>query len=565
MVETTDKITRNYTIEDLEEILDKLPYQIWLKDDKKRYIYINKLGAEKLGLSKEQIIGKSDYEFREYDIAEKCDKTDIEVIEKKVDIYNEEHSKIDDHEIWHGVYKFILNKESKREIIGGVAREISLDKNLQLEFESNLMSYSNIDEEKKYNNKKVVHSLLKEIKNIVEYKNISIYLYDKDNEKFKFYLSENEKENKLTSDIHINKDIENKLCSKEIIKNKYEEIYNKLEKFKGEKENLEIRHIELANKLFALVVITYDESENYFSKKDSYLNEILSKIGYIVKQIENNSEIKCITEKKKELEDVIKLEAMKVEFLSNMSHEFRTPINIILAITQLLNMHNKSLSDEKYKEYLNVLKQNSYRLLRLINNIMDITKVNSDSDQLNLVNCNIVSVLEEIVMSTVLYASEKKRNIIFDTDNEEIILACDEDKIERIMLNLISNAIKFSDCDTDIEVKINTNLDLNRVYISIKNYGSNIEFKDREKIFERFYRVDNSLNRKNEGCGIGLFLCRKFIEMHGGEIFLDNIDNGTQFSFYLPINITEEKINNPIIQKDSLIERCNIEFSDIYT
>lgn len=560
-----DKITRNYTIEDLEELLDKLPYQIWLKNDQKRYIYINKLGAEKLGLSKEQIIGKSDYEFREYDIAEKCNETDTEVLEKKVDIYNEEHSKIDDYEIWHKVYKFILNRESKREIIGGVAREISLDKNLQLEFESNLMSYSNIDEEKKYNNKKVVHSLLKEIKNIVEYKNISIYLYDKDNEKFKFYLSENEKENKLTSDIHINKDIENKLCSKEIIKNKYEEIYNKLEKFKGEKENLEIRHIELANKLFALVVITYDESENYFSKKDSYLNEILSKIGYIVKQIENNSEIKCISEKKKELEDVIKLESMKVEFLSNMSHEFRTPINIILAITQLLNMHNKSLSDEKYKEYLNVLKQNSYRLLRLINNIMDITKVNSDSDELNLVNCNIVSVLEEIVMSTVLYASEKKRNIIFDTDNEEIILACDEDKIERIMLNLISNAIKFSDCDTDIEVKINTNLDLNRVYISIKNYGSNIEFKDREKIFERFYRVDNSLNRKNEGCGIGLFLCRKFIEMHGGEIFLDNIDNGTQFSFYLPINITEEKINNPIIQKDSLIERCNIEFSDIYS
>lgn len=565
MSDTKEKIIRNYTIEDLEELLDKLPYQIWLKNDQKRYIYINKLGAEKLGLSKEQIIGKSDYEFREYDIAEKCNETDTEVLEKKVDIYNEEHSKIDDYEIWHKVYKFILNRESKREIIGGVAREISLDKNLQLEFESNLMSYSNIDEEKKYNNKKVVHSLLKEIKNIVEYKNISIYLYDKDNEKFKFYLSENEKENKLTSDIHINKDIENKLCSKEIIKNKYEEIYNKLEKFKGEKENLEIRHIELANKLFALVVITYDESKNYFSKKDSYLNEILSKIGYIVKQIENNSEIKCISEKKKELEDVIKLESMKVEFLSNMSHEFRTPINIILAITQLLNMHNKSLSDEKYKEYLNVLKQNSYRLFRLINNIMDITKVNSDSDQLNLVNCNIVSVLEEIVMSTVLYASEKKRNIIFDTDNEEIILACDEDKIERIMLNLISNAIKFSQLHTDIEIKIKRNVDLNRVYISVKNYGSNIEFKDREKIFERFYRVDNSLNRKNEGCGIGLFLCRKFIEMHGGEIFLDNIDNGTQFSFYLPINITEEKINNPIIQKDSLIERCNIEFSDIYS
>ena len=168
MSDTKEKIIRNYTIEDLEELLDKLPYQIWLKNDQKRYIYINKLGAEKLGLSKEQIIGKSDYEFREYDIAEKCNETDTEVLEKKVDIYNEEHSKIDDYEIWHKVYKFILNRESKREIIGGVAREISLDKNLQLEFESNLMSYSNIDEEKKYNN---IKQKLENNENVGEYKN----------------------------------------------------------------------------------------------------------------------------------------------------------------------------------------------------------------------------------------------------------------------------------------------------------------------------------------------------------------------------------------------------------
>ena len=174
----------------------------------KKYIYINKLGAEKLGISKEEIIGKTDYEFREYDIAKECDKTDIEVIEKKADIYNEEYSKIDDNEIWHKVYKFILHKENKKEIIGGVAREISLDKNVQLEIESNLMSYLNIHEEKRYDTKKTIHLLLKEIKNIVEYKNISIFLYDKDSEKFKFYLSENEEENNFNVDIHINKEIE---------------------------------------------------------------------------------------------------------------------------------------------------------------------------------------------------------------------------------------------------------------------------------------------------------------------------------------------------------------------
>ena len=90
-----DKITRFYTIEDMEEILDKLPYQIWLKDDEKKYIYINKLGAEKLGISKEEIIGKTDYEFREYDIAKECDKTDIEVIEKKEECEGTEKTTIE--------------------------------------------------------------------------------------------------------------------------------------------------------------------------------------------------------------------------------------------------------------------------------------------------------------------------------------------------------------------------------------------------------------------------------------------------------------------------------------
>ena len=88
---------------------------------------------------------------------------------------------------------------------------------------------------------------------------------------------------------------------------------------------------------------------------------------------------------------------------------------------------------------------------------------------------NFVSIIENVTMSTVRYANEKKRNIVFDTDQEEVILSCDPDKIERIVLNLISNAIKFSHCDTDIEIKINTSLDSNRVFISVKNYGETIE------------------------------------------------------------------------------------------
>lgn len=567
-----DKFVRNYTIEHLEEILDKLPYQIWLKNEQGNHIYINKLGAEKLGATKEEIMGKSDYDLREYCIAKNCVETDKELIEKNHDIYNEEYSRIGDHDIWHKVHKFILNKNlAKEKIIGGMAQEVSLDKNIQLRLEKNLLNYLEIRKQDENENKKIIRSILKKLREVMNYKNIDIFLYDKDKKEFNFYLSENEKESKFNSKIYINEEIEKKLCSNEIDKNKYSEIYDKIKELQKNtiEDNLKVKHVELANKVFALVLIYYNENISHVNQYDEYLNEILSKISAVIKQIENKTQFESINKKKTELEEAIKLEAIKMEFLSNISHEFRTPINIILSIAQLLNLYNedtnKNINNEKYKEYLNILKQNSYRLLRLVNNIMDTAKINSNFYDLKLGNYDVVSIIENITMSTVRYANEKKRNIIFDTDKEEIILACDQDKIERIMLNLISNAIKFSECNTDIEIKINTRLDLNRVYISVKNYGEKIDYDNRECIFGRFSQLDDSLARKNEGSGIGLFLSRKFVEMHGGKIYLDNVENGAQLTFYLPINVIDgEEVCKPIVNENSLVDRCNIEFSDIY-
>lgn len=562
--------TKDYNVDYLEEILDKLPYHIWLKNEQMKYIYINRYGAEKLGLTKEKIIGKSDYELREYGIAKKCEQTDKEVIDNNMYIYNEEYSNIDGQDIWYKVHKFILNTNlTKEKVIGGVAKEVSLDKNIQLRLERNLLNCLEGNREK--NDREIIQSILKELKKAMNYENIDIFLYDKDEKVFNFYISENEQESKFKVKIYINEEIENKLCDNEIDEKKYSELYDKIEKLQKNniKENMKIKHIELANKLFGLVLISYNENISYINQDDSFINEILKKISIVIKQIENKSEFLLINEKKTELEDNIKIESMKMEFLSNISHEFRTPINIILSTVQLLNLYNQgnniSFSNEKYKEYLNILKQNSYRLLRLVNNIMDTAKINSSFYDLKLGNYDIVSIVENITMSTVQYANEKQRNIIFDTDIEELILACDQDKIERIMLNLISNAIKFSDYNTDIEIKIKMRVDLNKVFISVKNYGEKIDYNDRERIFGKFSQIDDSLTRRKEGSGIGLFLSRKFVEMHGGKIYLDNIDKGTQFTFYLPIKtIEEEIISKTITNESSLIERCNIEFSDIY-
>ena len=573
MNEKNDKLVRNYTIEDLEFILDKLPYQIWLKDNEGKHIYINKLGAEKIGLSKEEIIGKSDYEIRNYDMAKRCVETDRTLIEKNHDIYNKEHSRIDEQDIWHKVHKFIVNRNAAEEkVIGGIAEEITLDKNIQLKLERNLLNYLDISK-KEDDSRKTLHSALVSLKKILHCKNIEILLYDENKKIFNLYLSANKEYSKFkdNSEISINEEIENKLCSNGINENRYSEIYDKIVKLQknGIEDNLKIKHIELANKLFGLVCISYNKDIDNIYQDYSYLDEILTKIGIVIRQIKNKSEISFINQKKDELEAIMELESIKTEFFANVSHEFRTPVNIILSIVQLLNSYiedtNRKLNNEKYKEYLNILKQNSYRLLKLVNNIIDTAKISNNFYDLKLGNYNIVSIIENVTMSTVRYANEKKRNIVFDTDQEEVILSCDPDKIERIVLNLISNAIKFSHCDTDIEIKINTSLDSNRVFISVKNYGETIEEEYREWIFGKFTQTDNLFIRRNEGSGIGLFLARKFVEMHGGKIYVDNIEDATQLTFYLPIATIEgEGICNQIIDENNIIEKCNIEFSDIY-
>ena len=277
-----------------------------------------------------------------------------------------------------------------------------------------------------------------------------------------------------------------------------------------------------------------------------------------------------LEEEKMRLEKTIELESLKTEFFANMSHEFKTPLNIILTTVQVLaeNFNNSNNTCNNINRYLKGIKQNSYRLLKIVNNIMDITKIDSGSYNLELGNYNIVNIVEDIVLSVAEYISENKRNIIFDTTEEEIILACDPMKIERIMLNLLSNALKYTYEKGNIEVLVDMNSEKNEVIISVRNDGDPIQDKDKEKIFERFTQSENLYTRKREGTGIGLFLVKLLVELHGGRIYVDTSESkGTKFVFILPIRLTEEKNENYTYTKQisSKVEKCDIEFSDIYS
>lgn len=275
-----------------------------------------------------------------------------------------------------------------------------------------------------------------------------------------------------------------------------------------------------------------------------------------------------IEKEKRTLEEAVKVEVVKNEFFSNISHEFRTPINIILGTMQVINknIEKNNIQINDLKKHTNYIKQNSYRLLKLVNNLIDISKMDIGMYELRCSNQNIINIIEDITLSVADYTKNNKINLIFDTNDEEVITYCDPDKIERIMLNLLSNAIKYTPENGFIKVKINSTPD--EIIVSVKDSGVGIPKEKLYDIFDRFGQVDDSLNRKCEGSGIGLSLVKNLVEMHGGEIHVNSeVNKGSEFVFSIPIKIKKEDNGNvyDIDRKFKHVERCDIEFSDIYS
>ncbi|MBU3179165.1 hypothetical protein KPL47_22995 [Clostridium estertheticum] len=273
-------------------------------------------------------------------------------------------------------------------------------------------------------------------------------------------------------------------------------------------------------------------------------------------------------EKEKRAAELIIANKAQGEFLVNISHELKTPLNVIFSTAQLFDMYCKSgsLDDRKDKiiKYIESIKQNSYRLSKLINNIVDLSKIEAGFFKLNLSNSNIVTVVEEIVMSVTTLTDSKGLKIVFDTDVEEKIIACDTEKIERIVLNLISNAIKFTDKGDEIFVDIKDGKEF--VEISVKDNGIGIEEKHLRMIFDRFKQVDKSLSRNTEGTGVGLSLVKAIVELHGGSINAQSkFGKGSKFTVLLPTAkiSNESKLYNSNVRSEN--ENILVELSDIYS
>lgn len=276
-----------------------------------------------------------------------------------------------------------------------------------------------------------------------------------------------------------------------------------------------------------------------------------------------------IEEEKLIIDEMQKYDRLKTEFFSNISHELRTPLNVILCAIQLMEMNldigDFAMSKGFVKKNITSIKQNSLRLLRLVNNLIDITKIDVQAFEINLCNQDIVYAVKEIVLSVADFVTNKGLKLVFHSDINEKIMAFDEEKLERIVLNLLSNAIKFSPLGESIYVDLIDNGD--HICIRVKDKGIGIPHDCQQDIFQRFYQISPIHTRLREGSGIGLNLVKSLVELHQGTITLESeYGKGATFIVMLPAVLLPEEA----AEKDSLkdrqarIENVQLEFSDIY-
>lgn len=305
----------------------------------------------------------------------------------------------------------------------------------------------------------------------------------------------------------------------------------------------------------------------------SSINDRSSMPIYILFELQEDSQRQKIIDletdilrNRKILQDTLQAEHLKMEFFSNLSHELRTPINVISGSIQLLELYMKDNINDNIKRNINYMKINSRRMLRLVNNLLDSSKIESGFYQLEMRSVDIVCLVEDIAQSVVEYMNLKQLEFVFDTDIEEKMIHCDPDKIERIVLNLLSNAIKFTNPHGRICITVQD--EQNGVTIVVQDNGIGIPKDMQQMVFERYKQVRGSLIKRSEGTGtgIGLALIKSLVELHHGEIKLvSDIGCGCEFVIFLPDNLDLEVTTAEFPRDHSeRIERVKVEFSDVY-
>ena len=276
---------------------------------------------------------------------------------------------------------------------------------------------------------------------------------------------------------------------------------------------------------FLLIILSIYMCANKVKNLDRLINKRTNELR---KEMEKNERL---------FNKVLELEQNKNNYFVNLSHELRTPLNVLNSINQLIKSsvkENKIITNEKLSYYMDMMNRNCNRLLSLINNLIDYEKIENNSYIMDKQSVNIVYLVEETVFDMKDYIEEKGLQLIFDTDIEEKIITCDKLDIERCIVNLVSNAIKFTPTGGLIEVLVHDLYD--RVKITVRDNGIGISKENQKVIFDRFNQLVDAGSEQKGGSGLGLTITNQLITLHGGEILVNSeVGMGSEFIIILPV------------------------------
>jgi len=235
--------------------------------------------------------------------------------------------------------------------------------------------------------------------------------------------------------------------------------------------------------------------------------------------------------------DLLRLDQLKNDFLATVSHELRTPLTSIMGFLKLIRGRNGSGLSASHLEYVETALKNSERLYSLVNDLLDLSKVEFKSSELSLIRAPLEPIAAGAVGSVKALFQEKKIGVTKTVDPEDLQVRTEPPKLERVLINLLSNAIKFTPPGGSINLVAGSHQDGDKpgVLIKVKDTGMGICPEDQVRIFEKFYQVDNTATRKVGGTGLGLAICKGLVEAHSGRIWAESrVGAGSTFNVFLP-------------------------------
>jgi len=279
----------------------------------------------------------------------------------------------------------------------------------------------------------------------------------------------------------------------------------------------------------------YEKLANAFNNMLDGLQAIQEKLRQANKQLDDK-----IVELSERNIELFKANKVKSEFLANISHEFRTPLNAILGFAQVLREKTNLLKKEKAQKYADNIISSGNNLLNMINDLLDLAKTQAGKMELHIEQTSVLQLCKSLVSSFSLLTKKKKIKVKLQVAPDIPTLSTDAGKVQQILYNFLSNAVKFTPQRGRIEIRAKM-VDEKTVRIAVSDTGCGIAESDRKKIFEKFRQVDGSITRESAGTGLGLTISTELAAMLAGSIGMESeLGKGSTFWLDIPVTLTKE-------------------------